>query len=50
MNKIYYPKNYEKGLGCSQNLWDGETWSEQRDEQVKRIIEELEKDLKSLKK
>lgn len=49
IRKIYHPKNYDKGFGCSRNLWDNETWAEQRDEQVRRIINELEKDLNQIK-
>ena len=49
IRKIYYPINYDKGFGCSRNLWDNETWAEQRDEQVRRIINELEKDLNQIK-
>lgn len=50
IRKIYYPKNYSKGVGCSSSMYDNESWAEQRDEKVRRIIEELEKDLELLRK
>lgn len=50
IRKIYYPKNYEKGFGVSSSIFDDESWAEQRDEKVRQIISELEKDLESLRK
>lgn len=44
IRKIYHPL-YN---GLSSNNWD-ESWAEQRDYMVKRIIKKLEKDLKKLK-
>ena len=48
IRKIYNPHNYDTGKGLSSNRWD-ESWAEQRDEQVKRIIDQLEKELAELK-
>ncbi len=48
IRKIYNAHNYNSGKGLRSNMWD-ESWAEQRDEQVKRIIEQLEKELLELK-
>lgn len=50
IRKIYYPKNYENGFGCSTSIYNEESRAEQRDEKVRRIINDLEKDLESLRK
>lgn len=48
IRKIYNPHNYENGEGLSSNFWN-ESWPQQRDDLVKRIIDQLEQDLKDLK-
>lgn len=48
IKKLYNPHCYDNGVGLSSNFWD-ESWAEQRDDAVKRIIDQLEKDLKDLK-
>jgi hypothetical protein len=48
IRKIYNPHNYNNGKGLRSNRWD-ESWAEQRDEQVKKIIDQLEKELLELK-
>jgi hypothetical protein len=48
IRKIYSPHNYNNGEGLRSNAWD-ESWAEQRDEQVKNIIDQLEKELFELK-
>jgi hypothetical protein len=44
IRKIYNSHNYDKGIGLRSNMWD-ESWTEQRDRQVKQIIDQLEKEL-----
>jgi hypothetical protein len=46
--KIYNSHNYDNGVGLQSHDWS-ESWCEQRDYKVKRIIEQLEKDLLKLK-
>ena len=48
IRKIYNVHNYNSGKSLRSNMWD-ESWAEQRDEQVKRIIEQLEKELLELR-
>ena len=47
IRKIYNPHNLESGK-LMDNPWN-ESWVEQRDYMVKRIIEQLEKELAELK-
>lgn len=48
IRKIYNPTNYNLGIGLRNNSWD-ESFTEQRDELVKRIIDQLEEELTDLK-
>ncbi len=48
IRKIYDPFNLKSGKLMRHNRWD-ESYPEQRDEQVNRIIQQLEKDLFELK-
>lgn len=48
IRKIYQSYNYDNGVGLSSSNWD-DTWPEQRDYKVKRIIDDLELNLKKIK-
>lgn len=48
IRKMYNPYNYENGNGLRSNRWD-EGWAEQRNTEVKRIIEKLEENLEKVK-
>ena len=48
IRKIYNPHNYDNGKGLRNDRWD-ESWAEQRDDQVKNIMDQLEKELLELK-
>lgn len=48
IRKIYNPHNYDSGVGLGSSNWD-DSWSEQRDDMVKEIIDNLEEELHQLK-
>jgi len=48
IRKLYDPINYQRGIGLRKNSWD-ESYAEQRNDIVQRIIEDLEKKLNELK-
>lgn len=48
IRKMHEPRNFESGWGLTSNSWD-KSWSEQRDDKVRGIITQLEKDLLELK-
>lgn len=48
IRKIYDPFNLKSGNLMRQNRWD-ESYPEQRDEQVNKIIQQMEKELLELK-
>jgi len=48
IRKIYNKHNYGSGKGLRSSSWE-DSWAEQRDDQVKLIIDQLEKELLDLK-
>jgi len=52
LNKIlalYNPHALENGIGLRHNTWEDESWAEQRDQHVRRIVSALRNDLHKIK-